>query len=62
MTPEQNFRQLVGLGVAWRGVGGTARVTFPTLVFKVEEAAALWPKEDSLAGTSLTCQNHSAPI
>jgi hypothetical protein len=60
MTPEVTFRQLLGLGKAWRVV--EARLEASTFLLKVEETPELWPEESARAGTPVTCYTHVEPM
>ena len=61
MTPEETFRQLLGLGKGWRVIQARLESSSSTFVLKVEETAALWPAESVRAGTSVTCHDQVEP-
>jgi transposase len=62
MTPEETFRQLLGLGKAWRLVEARLEASSSTFILKVKETAALWPEESTRAGPPVTCHDHVEPM
>jgi hypothetical protein len=62
MTPEETFRQLLGLGNAWRVVEARLEAGSSTFIMKVEEMPDLWPEESARTGTPVVCHDHVEPM
>ena len=58
----EDFRQLLGLGKAWRFLEAQIEASSSTFLLKVEETQDLWPEESARAGTPVTCQDHVEPM
>ena len=62
MTPEQAFKQLMGLGKSWRLVEARFEPQSFTFFLKVEETPELWPEESIRWGIPATFPNHVEPL
>lgn len=51
MTPEEAFRQLLGLGNSWRVLEAGLKGTSSSGSLRVEEIPELWPEESTRAGS-----------
>ena len=62
MTPEQTFRQLLGLGKSWRVLVARFEAESSTFFMKVKQTPELWPEESARAGIPVTCHDHVEPM